>query len=157
MSRVAAVLLVLVLPFALAGCGAEEGVAEGAAVAVYVDAPLCAGAERALTAAGGGSGAVAVRARCLPAERRGGSLDLATVGANARRAAEDSTSVAYLLSPDRVAGRFAQPILDAAGIGWVRSGSGAVAMRRALGAIEAAGESGALRESVREALDAPQN
>jgi hypothetical protein len=134
----------------VAGCGESGGVSAGATVAAYVEAPLCAGAKRELASRGGRAGEVRVRVICLAGADRGGRLDLATVGANARRASEDSATVGYIEAP--VSPSFSRPIVEAADIAVVRDGSGAVAMSRLLGAIQAAGESGALRGSVRESL-----
>jgi hypothetical protein len=136
----------------LGGCGGGEGVARGATVSVYVAAPLCSGARRALSEAGGRAGEVEVRAVCLPAERVGERLALARVGANARRAGEDSTTVAYLQTADRAVTRFTNPILESAEIGWVESSSGQAAMARILHAISAA-DTSSLRDAVRESLD----
>jgi hypothetical protein len=120
-------------------------------VRVYVGAPLCAAAQRELGKAGGSAGDVQVRAICLASVKRGARLDLATIGADARRATEDSAAVAYLetLGP---ANRFSQSIVEESGIAWTTAGSGATAMRRVLDAIDEAG-SGSLRDQVREALD----
>lgn len=131
------------------GCGEGEGVAEDATVTAYVAAPLCAGAKRALEGEDGRAGSVRVRAICLPDIRRGTRLSLAVVGANARRATEDSTTVAYIELPATPS--FSRPIVEAAGIPVIRSKAGATAMDRLLGAIGEA-DSGALRDSVREAL-----
>jgi hypothetical protein len=139
-----------VLLVAGVGCGESEGVAAGATVAAYVEAPLCAGAQRELASAGGRAGDLHVRAVCLPGVSRGGRTDLAEVGANARRASEDSAAVGYLEPP--VSPSFSRPIVEAAGIAVVRGGSGQVVMRRLLGAIQEAGDSGSLRASVRDAL-----
>ncbi|HSK49204.1 MAG TPA: hypothetical protein VK889_01780, partial [Solirubrobacterales bacterium] len=99
---------------ALSGCG-ETGVSAGATVSVYVAAPLCAGAERGLEDAGEEAGDVRVRAVCLEPTESKGRLDLAIIGANARQATEDSTSVGYLEPPGRPV-RFSLPILEEAGI-----------------------------------------
>jgi hypothetical protein len=133
-----------------AGCGGESGVAAGASVAAYVEAPLCAGAKRALARRDGKAGEVRVRALCLAPAEAGERVDLATVGANARRATEDSTSVAYIEAPARPS--FSRPIVESASIAVIRATSGAAAMDRLLKAIEESGTSGSLRESVREAL-----
>jgi hypothetical protein len=125
-------------------------VAKGAAVTAYVSAPLCAGAKQELAREGGKAGDVRVRAVCLSSARRGRQLDLATLGANARRATEDSTTVAYLEAPGR-ANRFSDPILESAGIAWIHTSSGKIAMARLLHAVQEA-DSGSLRESLREAL-----
>jgi hypothetical protein len=137
---------------ALVGCGGGGGISSGATVSVYVAAPLCAGAERALAQAGARASSVRVRATCLPGESAGSRLDLAVVGANARRATEDSTAVAYLEPADPAATRFSIPILESAEIGWVEASSGEAAMGRVLRAISGA-DSSSLRDAVREALE----
>ncbi len=91
-----------------------------------------------------------MRASCLPPVDRASHLDLAAVGANARRATEDSTTVAYIEQPGP-AGRFSEPIVDSAGIAWISSNSGSTAITRLLGAIGEA-DSSSLRVSVRDAL-----
>ena len=89
-----------------AGCGESEGVAEGATVSAYVAGSLCAEAKRELARGGGRAGDVHVRVVCLPNAESKGRLDLATIGANARRATEDSTAVGYIGEPTRAASRF---------------------------------------------------
>jgi hypothetical protein len=131
------------------GCGSGAGVSSGATVVAYVDAPLCAGAERALAKEGGEAGPVRVRIACLKSARDGSRLDLSTVGANARRATEDSATVAYIEAP--AVPSFSRPIVEAANIPVVRASSGAAAMDRLLSAIGDA-DSGSLRDSVRETL-----
>jgi hypothetical protein len=131
------------------GCGEGEGTAAGATVAAYVEAPLCVGARRELASEGGRAGSVRVRAVCLKGVREGRRLDLATVGANARRATEDSATVAYVEAPATPS--FSRPIVEAANVAVIRDRSGQVAMQRLLGAIGEAG-SGSLRDAVREAL-----
>jgi hypothetical protein len=135
------------------GCGAGEEVANGATVTVYAEASLCAGAKQARSEAGGRAGDLRVRVTCLSPIRSAGKLDLATVGANARRATEDSTAVAFIESPDRQAARFTHPILDSADLGWTTSSSGAPAMHHVLRAITEA-DSSSLRGDVRETLEA---
>jgi hypothetical protein len=134
----------------VAGCGEGEGVSAGATVAAYVEAPLCAGAKQELASAGGRAGGLRVRAVCLTGVEVGGSTDLAQVGVNARRATEDSASVGYLEPPATPS--FSRPIVEAAGVAVVRSESGQAAMRRLLGAIREAGDSGSLRASVQDSL-----
>ncbi|HVO54384.1 MAG TPA: hypothetical protein VMT37_08225 [Solirubrobacterales bacterium] len=141
----------------LTGCGGDEGVAAGATVRVYVEAALCPGAERALTTAGGEAGDLRVRAVCLPpvegAALGSRRVKLAVVGSNARRATQDSSSVAYL-EPPGPANRFAEPILEEPGIAFVKSSSGARAMRNVLSAVEEAGSgSGSIRDEVRKTLE----
>jgi branched-chain amino acid transport system substrate-binding protein len=117
-------LLTLALAVIVSGCG-EEGAAEGAALTVYVSAPLR-GAEaeqgrrlcdeaREQAAQGRGEGDYELRVICLDASA-GGGWTLAKVGSNARRATEDSTTVAYIGEPDRAARRQSRPIVEAADI-----------------------------------------
>jgi hypothetical protein len=133
-----------------AGCGGESGVSAGASVAAYVEAPLCAGATRELEKRNGKAGEVRVRAICLAPAEAGQRVDLAIIGANARRATQDSASVAYIEAPVRPS--FSRPIVESASIAVIRAASGATAMDRLLKAIDESGTSGSLRESVREAL-----
>jgi hypothetical protein len=132
------------------GCGGESGVAAGASVAAYVEAPLCAGAKRELAKRDGKAGEVRVRVVCLAPAAAGGKVDLAVIGANARRATQDSASVAYVEEPARPS--FSRPIVESAGVAVVRDRSGEAAMGRLLRAVSDSGTAGSLRESVREAL-----
>lgn len=155
-----AALLALSLLVAV-GCGEDEGVAEDAFVSVYVGPPLggtgapsggaCAMARAELARNQGRAGDVRVRAVCVAA---GDGSALAAIGAGARRAVEDSSSVAYLAVADPRAARFSRTIVAAAGIPLVVAPSGAAAMARVLGAIEAAGDGGRLREEVATNLEA---
>jgi len=135
---------------AIVGCGGGAGVSEGATVVAYVDAPLCAGAKGRLAKQGGEAGSVRVRVSCLANDRDGARLNLAAVGANARRATEDSATVVYIEAP--AVPSFSRPIVEAAGIPLIRSNSGEAAMGQLLSAIAEA-DSGSLRDSVREALN----
>jgi len=116
-----------------------------------VEASLCAGAKQELAKEQGRAGDIRVKAVCLPSPVKVEKLDLATVGANARQATEDSTTVGYLEAQDPRASRFTHPILETAEIAWIKSSSGKTAMARLLQAIEAA-DSGSLRASVRKKL-----
>jgi hypothetical protein len=136
----------------VAGCGEEEGVAEGATVTAYVVEPLCVEAERELERQHGRAGELRARAVCLPNPRSSQKLDLARIGANARSATEDSTAVAYVEALDPPANRFSEPILETAEIAAIYESSGKAAMARLLRAIEAS-DSGSLRKSVGEALE----
>jgi branched-chain amino acid transport system substrate-binding protein len=160
--RVLVVLVALPAALAVAGCGTETGVSSGATVSVYLSAPLqgaeggvgrelCASAKGALSQAGGKVGDLQVRLRCLDASGPEGAWTLARVGANARRAVEDSTTVAYIAEPNPKARRQSRPILEGAEIAAVTATSGSVAMRRVLAAIEEA-DSASLRESVSDSL-----
>jgi hypothetical protein len=155
------------------GCGASEGVASDAVVDVYASAPLsgpdasagkefCADARRTLAGAGGRAGDVRLRLTCLDdAAGAGASGDgggssrwsLAAIGANARRATEDSATVAYLGEPQRKAARFSETILETAGIGQVTGPSGAAAMTLVLRAVREAGSAEDLRADVRKDLE----
>jgi len=121
------------------GCG-EGGVGGGATVSVYVAAPLCREARGALQKAAGEADDLEVQALCLAPVESGGAGDLAASGADARRATEDSSSVAYLEAPGPAA-KFSQSIVEAANIAWLKTSSGATAMRRVLGALEDRGSS----------------
>jgi hypothetical protein len=140
-----------VLLLAIAGCGGEEGASGDATVTAYVAAPLCADAKQELLKNKGRAGDLRVQAICLPSARSPNKLTLSTLGANARRATEDSTTVAYLEASDPKAARFTHPILEAAEVPWISASSGKTAMARLLQAVKTA-DSGSLRESVREAL-----
>lgn len=150
----AAALALAALAAALAGCGGSGGVATGATVDVYVSAGLCPGAREALSRADGKAGELRVRALCLrPATGAGAEkIDLATQGANARRATENSATVAFVEGQGPAA-RFARPIVEEAGIAFLEAGSGEAAMERVLRAIADAGGSGSLREKVRSELE----
>ena len=141
-------LLAVIGLLVVAGCGESEGVAEGATASVYVAAPLCAEAERELARDGGRAGEVQVHVVCLPRAESSHRLDLATIGANARRATEDSTTVGYIGELTRAASRFSEPILEEAGIAQLPEGSGEAAMKKLLRAVDEAGSSDSLRESV---------
>ena len=125
--------------------------AKDATVTAYVEAPLCTGAKQELAKQGSHAGELRVQAICLPTPRDQGKLKLSTLGANARRATEDSTAVAYLEASDPRASKFTHPILETAEIPWISGGSGKAAMARLLQLIEDSG-SGSLRASIREAL-----
>jgi hypothetical protein len=140
------------LAAAAAGCGSGTGVSEDATVVAYVEAQLCAAARQELVRHDGRAGDLKVQAICLPPAADAKKLNLATLGANARRATEDSTAVAYLEASDPRAARFTRPILETAEVPWISENSGAAAMSRLLELLESA-DSGSLRESLREALD----
>jgi hypothetical protein len=141
---------------ALLGCG-EEGAAGGATVAVYVSAPLRGSegedgrrlCDEAREQAGQGRGDEDLRLRvvCLDASGPDGRWTLARVGANARRATEDSTAVAYVGEPDPEARRQSGPIVDAAGIAELGGMSGRKAVAKVRAAI-AAGDEAEPRQAV---------
>lgn len=93
-----------------------------------------------------------MRVVCLSDSEGGKSWTLAAVGANARRAAQDSTTVAYLADRDPTAAEYSRSILEEAGIPQLSGEPGAAEMRQLLTAIEAAGNSSNLRESVSKSL-----
>jgi hypothetical protein len=129
----------LALALLLAGCG-DSGTSAGATVSVYVAAPLCEEAQREVERARGEAADLKVRAVCLPPVESRGGAKLAVAGANARRASEDSTSIAFLEAPGPAA-RFSQSIVESAEIAWVEADSGSTAMRRVLDALDEAGSS----------------
>jgi hypothetical protein len=145
-------LLLLLLALFAAGCGDGEGVAKGATVNVYVSASACAEAQGVLKKEGQ-PGDVRVRVICLADAEKDGQLDLATIGANARRASQDSTTIAYIGEQNQEAVRFSRPIVEeAADIAEISGISGATAMKQILSAVSDAGSSSNLRESVLNAL-----
>jgi len=111
-------------------------VSDGATVTAYVIAPLCAGAEEELARQGGEAGNLRVRALCLLSAEGSQKLDLAQVGANARRATEDSSSIAYIGERTRAASRFSAPILEQADIRQYAGVSGGAAMKELLTELE---------------------
>lgn len=135
----------------VAGCGGDS-VEPGATVRAYVGADLCAEAKGELAKTGSEAGDVELEAVCLKSVESGGRLDLATIGANARRATEDSSAIAYVETRGP-ANRFSQTIVEEAGIAWTLASSGEKAMQRVLAAVEAAG-SGSFRDEVRKTLEA---
>jgi len=76
-----------------------------------------------------------------------------TVGGNARRASEDATTIGYIGESTRAASRFSEPILETAGIAQLSQTSGAAGMKKLLQAVDEAGSSGSLRESVHDELE----
>jgi hypothetical protein len=127
------------------GCG-EEGAAAGATVRVYVSAPLRgpeAGKARRLcdeareqATQGKGRDGHELRVLCLDASGDGGGWTLAQVGANARRATEDSATVAYVGEPEPVAREQSRPIVEAAGIAELGGLSGREAVAKVVRAME---------------------
>ncbi|HVD37528.1 MAG TPA: hypothetical protein VNC15_01710 [Solirubrobacterales bacterium] len=130
---------------AASGCG-EEGAAAGAVVRVYVSAPLrgpeaeagrrlCAEAREQTRQGKGGEGRE-LRVVCLDASGDGGGWTLAQVGANARRATEDSSAVAYVEEPNPAARKQSRPIVEAAGIAELGGLSGREAVAKVVKAME---------------------
>jgi len=122
-----------------AGCSESGGVASGARVSVYAAAPLCAEAEKELARHGGRAGDVRIHVICLPRVESDGELDLAVIGANARRATEDSSAIAYIGERTKAATRFSEPILEVAGIRQLSGMSGTRAMKEFLNTLEEEG------------------
>ena len=143
------VLALLGLALAAGGCGGG-GVSSGATVSAYVAAPLCKGARQQLQREANAVEDLHVRAVCLPVAEAHGRRNLARIGASARLATQDSTTIAFLEATGPGA-KFSQTIVESADIAWVASGSGTTAMRRVLQALE--GGTGSPRATVREALD----
>jgi branched-chain amino acid transport system substrate-binding protein len=151
MSRLPILLLAAALAAALAGGCGEGGAESGATVRIYVSAPLrgeeggtgrrlC---EEAREQAGRekGDGDLKLRVVCLDASGAGGEWTLARVGANARRATEDSTTIAYVGEPDPRARKQSRPIVDAAEIAELGGMSGREAVAAVTAAIEDGDES----------------
>lgn len=136
----------LAAPVLMTGCG-EGGAEEGAMLTVYVSAPLRGPeAERGQRICDEAWEAVRIehepgehwlRVLCLDVAGPEGRWTLARVGANARRATEDSTAVAYLGEPERAARRQSLPILEAAGIAELRAMGGRQAIEEVFEALRA--------------------
>ena len=119
----------LALALFVTGCG-QGGASAGATVTVYAAAPLCGEARQG----SGAAGDLEVRVVCLPPLGNRG-VDLAAVGGAARRATQDSTSVAFLEAPGSAA-KFSRSIVEAAGVAWIETSSGTAAMRRIRRALD---------------------
>jgi ABC-type branched-subunit amino acid transport system substrate-binding protein len=129
----------------LVGCG-EGGAEAGATVRIYVSAPLhgaaaaagrrlCAGARDEAERGGGEVEGLELEVVCLDAGGEDGRWTLSQVGANARRATEDSTAVAYVGEPDELARKQSRPIVAAAEIAELDGMSGEEAVARVQAAI----------------------
>jgi branched-chain amino acid transport system substrate-binding protein len=150
------------LALGVVGCG-SGGVAKDATLNVYVSAPLsgaqavagkamCAAAKAELARHGGKAGDFKLRVTCLDDAAGGPHWTLAAVGADARRAVEDSATIAYIGELEAAPTRFSRPIVEAAGIGQVSGAESGQPMERVIKAIEAAGGTEQLREAVSEEL-----
>lgn len=140
MRRGAAAALVGVALCALGGCGSESS--SGTEVlSVYVSLPLHGeraaegaaiedGAKLALSEAGGRAGGVRVRAVYLDDTGGGRRWDPVATAANARRAAEDTSSIAFIGDLDDGATRTSLPITNQAEIPQISPGSTAVDLTR---------------------------
>jgi len=120
-----------------AGCGGGGGEPE---LSIYLSSPLrgplaadghdvADGARLALADAGREAGGVDVRLRVLDDAGSGGS-EAALAGANARRATEDSTAIAYLGELDSGTTRTSLPITNEAGLLQISPGASAVDLTR---------------------------
>lgn len=134
MSRLA--LAVLVLALAVAGCGIAGTPKVEAPVTVYVSLPMTGphggegrdaadGVRLALEGAQGKAGSIQVRAVYLD-DARGKVWDSVAVGANARRAVQDSSAAAYIGELDSEPTRASVPITNNAGLVQVSPGAGGV-------------------------------
>jgi branched-chain amino acid transport system substrate-binding protein len=133
-----AALLLLVAGLALGGCrGGEESTRiSGGTVTVYASVPrhgvshaagaaVAAGQRLALADAGGRAGDLRVRLVSLDSTEPGDRLwDPEQVNANAERAADDDTTIAYLGEVDYGASAVSVPITNDAGILQVSAGDG---------------------------------
>lgn len=145
--------LILAVLLFIVGCGSGEGVEDGATATVYVAAGVCHQAQRVLETQEAAVDSVRLRVRCLPSVEKRGRLDLAQIGANARQATEDSTTIAYIGELEPRAVRFSETILEEAGIAQIPETPGAAAMTKLLQALDqASGESGSLRQSINDEL-----
>ena len=131
----------------LVGCGGGSGVEEGATVSVYAGEGVCPGAKAELARAGNEVKSVRVRVVCAGSVERGGRLDLAGAGANARRATQDSRTVAYLEARGPAV-TFVRPILDEAEVALILEGSGVRGMATVLDALRSRGDAESPREAV---------
>jgi ABC-type branched-subunit amino acid transport system substrate-binding protein len=134
-SRAAAALAALI---AIGGCGLGTGPADvEGPVTVYVSLPLSGreasdgrdatdGARLALAEADGKAGNLDVVARFLDDAAADPEVELARVGANARRATSDSSTAAYIGELESGPTRTSLPILNDAGIAQVSPGATAV-------------------------------
>jgi hypothetical protein len=159
---IAALALCACLAALLVACG-EDGDDAPPVATVYVSAPLhghggAAGRSVCARARGeaeraGMVGSTRLRVVCLDGAP-GGRPGLAAIGRNARRAAEDSSAIAYVGEPRPFAREFSGPILEEAGIAQLAPGGTPSPLRRVLDALRAAGAVSDLRGSVRDELAA---
>ncbi|MBA2523498.1 MAG: ABC transporter substrate-binding protein [Solirubrobacterales bacterium] len=138
LTAVAVTLITLVAAAGVAGCGSESD--GDPQLTVYLSAPLsgpraaagrdvAAAAELALEDAGGVAGDTAVDLQILDDATEQG-WDGARSGADARRATQDSTAIAYIGELDSGASRTSIPITNEAGLLQVSPGSGAEDLTR---------------------------
>ena len=108
---------------------------------------MCSQAKAELARSGAEAGGVRVRVVCTEPVESGERLDLATAGANARRATEDSTAVGYLEAPGPAI-PFTRPILDEAEVALIVGSSGGSGIATVLDALRARGDAESPREAV---------
>jgi ABC-type branched-subunit amino acid transport system substrate-binding protein len=129
-------LAALLLVLAVAGCGIGGSAKIDAPVHLYVSLPLTGprgadgndaadGARLALEQAGGKAGSIEVQAQYLD-DAMGKLWDPVAVGANARRAIQDSAAAAYIGELDSAPTRASMPITNNAGLVQVSPGAGGV-------------------------------
>ena len=132
-ARARLLILVVGVALTLSACGSDE--AGDPELAIYLSAPLSGpraadgrdiadGARLALADAGGEAAGIAVDLNVLDDATDGG-WQSALSGANARRASEDASAIAYIGELDSGATRTSLPITNQAGLLQVSSGSGA--------------------------------
>jgi len=136
--------LVAALALTATGCSGGTQIGSSSAVVVYVSMPMrgpsgadgrdvADGARMALAQVGGKAGGLTVRAVYLDDTRGKGSAarwSAAQVGANARKATEDSTSIAYIGDFESGATRTSEPITNEARLLQVSPASSAVDLTR---------------------------
>jgi branched-chain amino acid transport system substrate-binding protein len=132
--------LLLIAPIAVSGCAASDGGEVEGPVTVYVSLPLSGpravdgrdaadAARLALEQADGQADGLEVRAEFLD-DARGRAWDPVAVGANARRAAQDSSAAAYIGELDSEPTRGSVPITNEANLAQVSPGAGGVDLTR---------------------------
>ena len=125
-ARAAAATALLLAAVLLPGCG-SGGSSGPETVSIYVSLPLhgvraddgraiAAGVRKVLERAGGRAGAVRVRAIYVDDTGGGARWNMVATAANARRAAEDSTTVGFIGDVDSGATRMSLPITNQAEI-----------------------------------------
>jgi branched-chain amino acid transport system substrate-binding protein len=133
-------LALLAAALAASGCAPSGGGEVEGPVSVYVSLPLTGprgpdgrdaadGARMALKEAERRAGDLEVRVRFLD-DAKGKPWDPAAVGANARRASQDSSAAAYIGELDSEPTRASAPITNDAGLVQVSPGAGAVDLTR---------------------------
>ncbi len=139
MRFLAASLMLLALVVTATGCGSEESDEPERRLRIYVSQPMTGGrggedtvraVEIAVANQGAAIGGAAIEVIGLNDADPDGQFDPELVRANARRAAADPETIAYIGEYDSGATELAMPILNEAGILHVSSGSTAVKLTR---------------------------